>query len=177
MLLPVLVPEPVISILAQLEQSEQQLSVNIEGNLRHVELCLALRVCGMQSDDLNSHQVLTGSDARWHVKAPPSSSGNHRVNAPLPIAVVQAFLSNFEPIQSLVAGCPSVVDLSPLVSASASTGIYSSYLCKVDNNGTFVRACNRIVHIIRILGTTNNMLIPSANFCTSWDLHHRCRDR
>jgi len=126
----------------------------------------------MKSDDLNSHQVLTGSDARWHIEAPPSSTGNHWVNTPFPVGVIQTFLSNLEPVQPLGAGCPSVVNLYSLLAPRHGMGDDYSYLCKVDDKGALVGGCDRIVRIIWKLCTTNNMLVPSAHFCTGRDLHH-----
>ena len=127
----------------------------------------------MESDDFNTHQVLTGSDAGWHVKAPPSSSGNHSVDTPFTVGVVETLLSNLEPVQTLGAGCSSIVDLSHPVSLLLRRWtINSRYLCKVDKHRSFVRGSNGVVGVVCILSTADNMLVPGANFCTSWDLHH-----
>jgi hypothetical protein len=65
----------------------------------------------MESDELDSHQVVTGSNTGWHLKVLPTTAIDHTVDTPLTATVIKTVLSDLEPTQAPSVGISCVVDL------------------------------------------------------------------
>jgi hypothetical protein len=75
----------------------------------HVELGTAGGAGAVQSEQLNTHQVLAGGDAGRHVKVVPAVVVDHLIDGPH--AVVDAALGDLEPLLASGRGRSGVADL------------------------------------------------------------------
>lgn len=67
----------------------------------------------MRSEELHTHQVIIWSYARRHGKIMPAIVGDRGVYGPL--TIIQAVLSNLEPLEICCTGCCSIVYLGQVV--------------------------------------------------------------
>ena len=125
--------------------------------------------CKARDNLLNTHEVLAGCNAGWECEIPPPISSNHCINGPFRSCGIESFFCNLEPRQTSRCSSSSIGDLR-IIRQVVSCGA-SSNLCQVHNNRTFVTRSNGIIRIVRSLWTTNEMLIQSSYFSTSWDLN------
>lgn len=121
-------------------------------NSTHVELSTALGVRGVESEQLNPHQVLARSNARWHIEVLPTTALNHPVDTPLTIAVRQAILSYLEPTKSAGGSRGRVVDLG-----------------EIDRDGALMGGGDRVVRVVGHLCSPDNMAPPCTDASTGGD--------
>lgn len=108
----------------------------------------------MQSQELSSHKVLSGSNAARKLKAPHAIVRNHRINCPLSSA--QTLARDLEPSLTTARGASCVV-----------------YLGKVDLDGTLVRLGNWIIRVVGSLRTADDMLPVCSDGITSLNVDDR----
>jgi hypothetical protein len=123
----------------------------------------------MQCNNLNAHEVIARCNTRWHSEVMPPCVRNHGIHSPL--AVREAILRNFEPLQTCSAGSCSIVDFGEIV-LNWTYNVSMSTSPSPRDSPTLVRSSDRIVLVVGALCSTDDMSPPCANLCTCWDSDH-----
>lgn len=101
----------------------------------------------MKSQQLDAKQIFAWGNALGQVEVAPAPVVNHSINSPLSGAGIQVVLGDLKPVEPRNTGIGSAGNLS-----------------KPSSDGTFVGFGDWVVQVSWILGSTNNMLPPGADF-------------
>lgn len=121
----------------------------------------------MESSNFDAQQVVSWSNAGWHIKVRPASIGDHVVDTPL--SSTKAIRGDLEPGET-----------------TGARGLSIGYLCEVSLNGSLnmiemsnkrwsmrrtyvVGGSNWVIHIVGVLCPSDNVLPEGSYFRTGRD--------
>lgn len=130
---------------------------NVDVCARHVELSTTGSVGIVESNDFNTHEVVSRSNTARDSKVGPSVVVDHGIHTP--DTTLETIAVNLEPLEASCTSCAGIVNLG-----------------KVDLDGTFVALCDWVVSIIGSLRSTDDVLPPGTDAGASWDSDYSGRD-